>query len=77
MPAAVQGVDVGVNVLVTPIDRHAWGWFGSDRKPAEVPAEPQAGDEDLYELDVVETFLHRGHVFPANGDETVAAQFRY
>jgi hypothetical protein len=59
------------------MDRHAWGRFDPDRQQAEVHDELQPADEDLYELAVVQTFLHNGRVFPAKGDETVAARFRY
>ncbi|OQW37270.1 MAG: hypothetical protein A4E19_13990 [Nitrospira sp. SG-bin1] len=74
VPAAVQG---RVDMLVIPVDRHAWGRFDPDRQQAEVHDEPQTGDEDLYELAVVQTFLHRGQVFPAKGTESLAARFRY
>ncbi len=74
VPAAVQG---RVDVLVAPIDRHVWGRFDSDRQQAEVHEEQQSNDEDLYELAVVQTFLHRGQVLPAKGGETLAARFRY
>jgi hypothetical protein len=73
VPAAVQG---RVDVLLAPLDRHIWGRFDPDTQRVEVHEEQRPGDEDLYELSAVQTFLHGGQVYHVQGDRP-AARFRY
>jgi hypothetical protein len=71
-----------VNTIFVTNGIHKWGKFNVDDRKVELHEQPLAGDEDLIDLTVRETFLHRGTVFllppkQVTSDSEVAAILRY
>lgn len=79
VPAAMQG---RVEAIFVPSGLRKWGTYDPERNLVEVHQEMQNGDEDLYDLAAIQTFLNGGSVFPVEsgkvpGTGNVSAIFRY
>jgi hypothetical protein len=71
-----------VDVLFLALNLQQWGTFDPDANTATLHSEPQPGDEDLYDLAAVQTFLNNGVVYALKPDRMptdaeIAAIFRY
>lgn len=79
LPAAYQG---RIYNLFVPMDAQKWGYFDSEHNVVFEHERPEARDQDLLNLAVVQTILHGGSVYALNSSEmpdggSAAALFRY
>jgi len=79
LSAAVEG---RVELLLADVQTHVWGRRDPATGSLEVHATHQAGDDDLLDLAVTQTLLHRGaaHALPPEqmpDSEPLAAVFRF
>jgi putative intracellular protease/amidase len=78
----IAAKDGKVDVLFVDARAQVWGTVGHDHRTVEVHDTRRVADDDLLDLAVAETFLHRGKVYGVEpeslpGGRFVAALFRY
>lgn len=71
-----------VDTLFVPIGKHLWGHYDPDTNAVQIHETREAGDDDLFDVAAVQTFLNGGTVHalrPENmpAEATLAATFRY
>ena len=79
VPAAYNG---RVETLFVPRSGVKWGAFDPATNTATVHEEARQGDDDLFDIAAVQTFLHRGMVYAVSAEEVpgrgeIAATLRY